>query len=43
MNALALMVKKNSIRGYPIPLGVDEDLAECVLDENNRKMAAREQ
>jgi hypothetical protein len=36
MNTLALMVKKKSIRGYPIPLGVDEDLAECVLDENNR-------
>ena len=40
MNTLALMVKKKSIRGYPIPLGVDEDLAECVLDENNRKMVA---
>ena len=40
MNTLALLVKKNSVRGYPIPLGVNEDFVAYVLDENNKQMVA---
>ena len=40
MNTLTLMVKRNSMRGYPIPLGVNDDFVECALDDNNRQMVA---